>query len=250
VNFDLSLTSPLESGEAVRRAQRRLKENRFRAYYRGEVDGEYGVKTAAATKSAKYWLGFPKRNVNGRYTNKLHGILKGDPLPLTFRVRRAARIKAAMPTQREKALRLAKAELGTNENPAGTNRVKYSEWYGMIGAWCAMFVTWCYVQAGNKTTFEKGKRYAFVPFVVADARAGRNGLSTVSNPIPGDLVTYQFDSDSNADHIGIYEVGLGDGWFNAIEGNTSVTSQDDGGEVMRRKRHRSQVVEFIRVQAG
>ena len=45
-------------------------------------------------------------------------------------------------------LDIARAELGTTESPAGSNKVKYSTWYGLTGPWCVMFVMWCCNQAG------------------------------------------------------------------------------------------------------
>ena len=45
-------------------------------------------------------------------------------------------------------LDIARAELGTKESPAGSNKVKYSAWYGLTGPWCVMFVMWCCNQAG------------------------------------------------------------------------------------------------------
>ena len=113
-----------------------------------------------------------------------------------------------------------------------------------------MFVSWCYVKAGcSKDTFDPNdNRYAFVPFLVNAAEEGRHNFRVVSNPEPGDLVAYQFDSDSNEDHIGIFE-----GWstkgstFVAIEGNTSLSSDANGGQVMRRTRSKSLVARFIRV---
>ena len=49
------------------------------------------------------------------------------------------------------------------------------------------------------------------------------------------------------DHIGIVEADLGAGTFNAIEGNTSVGNDSDGGIVMRRLRYATQVNGFGRV---
>ena len=74
----------------------------------------------------------------------------------------------------ERTLRTALGEVGYQEG-AG-NRNKYGAWYGMDRqAWCAMFVTWCAEKHGSQS-FEQSQRYAYVPYVVADARAGRNGL--------------------------------------------------------------------------
>lgn len=143
---------------------------------------------------------------------------------------------------RTEVVRIAKGQVGITEHPAGSNKVKYSQWYGMIGPWCAMFVSWCYAQAG------KSFRYAYVPYVVTDARAGRNNLTTTSSPAAGDLACYQFGHEP--DHIGIFVrwTNKAAGEFEAVEGNTSKTSNDNGGAVMLRRRTRSQVVAFVKVK--
>ena len=47
-------------------------------------------------------------------------------------------------------LEAARGELGNTERPAGSNRTKYGEWYGLDGQpWCMMFVQWCFAQAGT-----------------------------------------------------------------------------------------------------
>ena len=44
-------------------------------------------------------------------------------------------------TTADKVLAIARAELGTKESPAGSNRVKDGIWFGMPGqSWCMMFV--------------------------------------------------------------------------------------------------------------
>lgn len=35
-------------------------------------------------------------------------------------------------------LDIARAELGTKESPAGSNKVKYSTWYGLTGPWLSL----------------------------------------------------------------------------------------------------------------
>src|SRR5262245_6931546 len=47
-------------------------------------------------------------------------------------------------TLRQGALQLALSELGVSESPPDSNQVKYTSWYGTVGPWCAMFVSWCY----------------------------------------------------------------------------------------------------------
>jgi|SRR5262245_1738071 len=151
-------------------------------------------------------------------------------------------------TLRQQALKKAISQIGVEESPPNSNRCKYTEWYGMVGPWCAMFCTWCYETSGNSPSFVKGSRYAYVPYIVADARAGRYGLKTVDDPIPGDLVCYDWQADTVFDHVGVFEkwlVGAGD--FNCIEGNTSYANDSNGGSVMRRVRNRAQKITFVRV---
>ena len=152
-------------------------------------------------------------------------------------------------TLRQMALERAIREIGITESPAGSNNNKYGQWYGVnYQPWCAIFVTWCYEMEGDSPSFVKGSRYAYCPYVVGDARAGRYGLQTTDDPIPGDLVVYDWSWDTVYDHIGIFERWTGSGTFDAIEGNTSYSSNSNGGEVMRRSRSRSgQGTVFVRV---
>jgi hypothetical protein len=151
-------------------------------------------------------------------------------------------------TLRQAALAKAKGEVGVAESPPHSNNVKYTDWYGMVGPWCAMFVTWCFEQAGNSPSFAKGSRYAYVPYIVGDARNGANGLKTTDDPIAGDLVCYDWAWDGEFDHVGIFDSWQGGSDFAALEGNTSPTNDSNGGEVMRRVRSRNgQDTVFVRV---
>jgi len=152
-------------------------------------------------------------------------------------------------TLRQKALKKAITQLGVKESPPNTNRVKYTDWYGMVGPWCAMFITWSFEAVGRSPSFMKGQKYAYVPYIVSDARNKRNGLITTDDPIAGDLVCFDWENDTNYDHIGIFEKWLpGSHEFYCIEGNTSVSNNSNGGEVMRRTRNRAQKIVFVRVK--
>jgi len=148
------------------------------------------------------------------------------------------------------ALNRAITQIGTKENPPDSNQCEYSNWYGMIGPWCAMFVTWSFETGGDSPSFAKGSYYAYVPYVVADARNKKRGLSTTDDPIPGDLVCFDWDWNGEYDHIGIFEKWVdGRTAFSCIEGNTSGSNNSNGGEVMRRTRYRnSQGTVFVRVK--
>jgi CHAP domain len=151
---------------------------------------------------------------------------------------------------REQALKAARSQLGYSESPAGSNQNKYGSWYGMNGVpWCAIFVSWCFETgtAGGSDSFAKGSYYSYVPYVVSDARNRRRGLSETYNPIPGDLVCYDWSWDGTFDHIGIFAGGTATS-FHAIEGNTSTSNQSNGGQVMDRSRSSADAdLVFVRV---
>lgn len=145
-------------------------------------------------------------------------------------------------------VRVAAAEVGVTESPANSNCVKYNDWYygrqvrGAAYPWCAAFVSWVLAQAGAG---HLAARSASCPAIKSDAQrrgtyhAGFDGIA------PGDLVLYQFDRDADPDHIGIVERVSGSSIV-AIEGNTSLTSNDNGGAVMRRTRSKGLIMGYVR----
>jgi peptidoglycan hydrolase-like protein with peptidoglycan-binding domain len=145
---------------------------------------------------------------------------------------------------------VALGEVGYQEQGGNDNR--YGAWYGMNHQpWCAMFVTWCAEQVGTQA-FVQGSRYAYCPYVVNDARAGRFGLSIVQpNKVQrGDIVLFDWGGDGVADHIGLVTAGPGNGnSFTTVEGNTSGSSngsQSNGDGVYQRTRYVSDVECFAR----
>jgi hypothetical protein len=153
-----------------------------------------------------------------------------------------------------RAVTIAGKELGVKEDPAGSNsgpRVREFQNVTNPGAsgfpWCASFVTWCMREAGWKVSFAS---QAYVPAWVAAAHTGRYPLMVVpaSEAIEGDVVTYDWNNDRIADHIGfVLTTPDESGNFRAREGNTSAGSNSNGGEVQDRDRHVSDVCCFIRV---
>jgi hypothetical protein len=252
VGRTLTLTSPLTQGTDVTFSQECLqgKHGPYVAFYKGALHGIYDEATAAAAKQAKYYLGFPLVSVDQSCGDTLRGLLQADPskLPEDYQVRRGYRLHPPAIHIRLRALATAVSQIGVKESPAGSNNVLYSRWYGIAGSpWCAAFVTWCFEQH-DSVAFVQGERYAYCPYVVADARAGRYGLSVVTTPIAGDLALYDWNKDGIADHIGIVEAGNASS-FHAVEGNTAVGNDSAGGEVMRRDRSGSDVQCFVRVNA-
>lgn len=137
-------------------------------------------------------------------------------------------------------LDIARAELGTKESPAGSNQVKYASWYGLPGQpWCVMFVMWVFSQAGTALP----TRTASCTLLMRAAQAA--GCWVTDGCRPGDVVIYDWGPDGIPDHCGIVEDVSG-GTITAIEGNTAVRNDSDGGEVMRRERKTSQILGAVR----
>jgi hypothetical protein len=245
----LRLTSPPMTGEDVKRAQYVMNNNVFEArYYQGDLDGVYGEVSAQGAYRAHYWLGFTLEDLNTlgkRYGEVLDNLLTGKtPLDKARTTLRNRRLNATPTTpMRVKAFRHFETHLGVKESPAGSNKCYASAWYGLVGPWCAMAVTEAYVVGGGSKAFVKGSRYAYVPFLEGDARAGRNNLTITLDPQQGDPVCFDWDNDGISDHVGLFDKWLvrSNGTFQTIEGNTSVSSNSNGGEVMRRERSLSEV---------
>lgn len=137
-------------------------------------------------------------------------------------------------------------EIGYKEIPAGSNKTKFGEWFGMNGtAWCGIFVSYIYAKAGaqlEKIGFSKG--YAGCPTAVAHFKETNQCVSK-ENVKPGDIVFYDWNKDGKYDHTGIFLKDNGNGTFDAIEGNTGVGNDSNGGEVMQRTRSYAIVEVFV-----
>lgn len=239
----LHLASPLMTGADVKALQKLLNED---GYGKGlDADGEYGPMTAQAVYRAQFWLGFPRPDqlAGRRFSDYLTGAAKPTP---EMRARVAARKKAAKEASfRKDAVKLAKSKVGTIETPV--NIQEFGKWYGMNGVpWCAIFVSWCFANSGSKS-FSRRSRWAYVPYVLNEAHAARNGLTITRAPVAGDLVLFDWDSDGVCDHIGIVEKPSP---LVTIEGNTSPTDNSNGGQVMRRTdRSASDIAAFVHVSS-
>ena len=138
-------------------------------------------------------------------------------------------------------LDLARAELGYRESPAGSNKTKYGAWYGLDGQpWCMMFLQWLFYQAGASS---------LLPVKTASCgtlmrAAQKAGLWVTGAYQPGDLVIYDFPGGAATDHCGIVESAADT--VTAIEGNTAVGNDSNGGMVMRRNRTLRLVVGAVR----
>lgn len=132
----------------------------------------------------------------------------------------------------------------------GNNSTMYGKWYGLDKQpWCAIFVSWCFNQAGL------GKSVAAqTPKGFASCDAGlkwfakRNKLVPVGEAQEGDIVFFQFDDDAQPDHVGIVTKNMKRiKTLKTVEGNTSDKgSQSNGGKVYAKKRSYSLVLGVAR----
>ena len=132
-------------------------------------------------------------------------------------------------------LDIARKEIGTTEDPPDSNKTKYGEWFGVPGAWCGMFVSWCYYMAGIDLPKIGWAKPGFASCQQA-VNYFRKAKKIVSAPKEGDIVFYDWTGDGRSDHTGIFVRRLSDTMFEAIEGNTSIANDSNGGKVMVRKR--------------
>ena len=204
----------------------RLKELSIEKIAQEVIDGKYGNGSIRKTNIEK--LGYKYDEVQA----KVNEILRNKKSNVNDNV--------------EKLLNIARKELGTKEYPENSNNVKYNTDYygrevsGSAYPWCCAFVWWVFKKAGMSKIFCDGKKTALCEYVRGHMK------NHTMTPQPGDLAIYQFDSDPQADHIGIVESVNADGSFVAIEGNTRVGNDSNGGEVMRRNRKKSSVICFVR----
>lgn len=149
---------------------------------------------------------------------------------------------------RSKIIEIAASQVGTKETPPNSNKTPYGQWYGFDGfAWCAMFVSWVYDQAGHPLGHiddDKGYR---------DCRSGYNYWKAkgelTSAPEKGDIVLFDWNGDGACDHTGIFNEWLdaNQTQFSSYEGNTAKGNDSDGGCVMlRTDRHRASVKAFVK----
>lgn len=139
-------------------------------------------------------------------------------------------MKELKPKTKESVLQIAEWQVGVMESPAGSNRVKYAEEYGLNGyAWCQMFVWWVFHEAG----FNLKKTSSCTELTNSYKNAGQWVTKDFK---PGDIAMFDFSGRKTiTQHSGIIVEVHGD-HIVTIEGNTGVGNDTNGGAVMRRER--------------
>jgi CHAP domain len=254
----LRLTTPHRKGPEVRDAQWLMQgHTRFgpelAPYKDGPLDSDYGLMTANATASTKFWVGYPLAACDRVFGQTLYEYIRPTrwrPLPADYRDRRAKRLAAAHKTIGEKALEEAVRFLGVKESPWGSNRQQFGVEYGMNGEpWCAIFVSCMFRHVGYVTPSGAWRfRYSYVPAIWDDAVNGRNGLRRVWTPKPGDLACYDLRGEQLA-HVAFVRTAPAGGRFTDLGGNTGPADISNGGEVASQSRSLDLVHGWVRVGA-
>ena len=141
----------------------------------------------------------------------------------------------------EKILEIARSQIGTRESPANSDNVKYNTaYYGREVSgkypWCAVFVWWVFREAGASDLYYGGDKTAYCPTLMSFHKK-----QAVTDYRPGDIVFFNFSGRSSAGHVGICESWDGT-YITTIDGNTGSASEDNGGAVLRRRRHKKFIV--------
>lgn len=142
-----------------------------------------------------------------------------------------------------KLIAKARSQIGVKESPAGSNRCKYCDAYGVTTAWCVIFIWWCFLQIGASKLLYDGKKVASCSVLMGWAKS--NKLWITKGYKPSDLLLYDWNGDGKPEHIGIC-VAVSGSTLTAIEGNIAVGNDSNGGQVMERTRKVSQVLGAVR----
>ena len=135
-------------------------------------------------------------------------------------------------TEIDRLVYAAEAQIGTAEDPPGSNNIKYNTAYyshavsGDAYPWCMVFVWWVFRDADLSELFYGGGKTASCTALMHWAQ--QQGRWVTGDYRRGDVLLYQLDGDAYMDHAGIC-VEVRDGRVVAVEGNT-------GDEVRRVER--------------
>jgi hypothetical protein len=151
----LGLTNPHVTGPDVKQAQQLLTTNPYGNFQPGAIDGEFGPATAAATKEAKWELGFPEKACTTTFGPGIEGLLSGKPLPPSYAARRKQRLQQVTGGAGLRAKIVQLARWGIQNEP----QIHYQQLRPVDGMTqpkklplytdCSGFSTLCYKWAGS-----------------------------------------------------------------------------------------------------
>ena len=135
----------------------------------------------------------------------------------------------------EDIVKKALGEVGITELPPDSNNVKYNTaFYGKAVSgsnypWCCAFVWWVFSQFSPCLVKKTATCTTLGEWFKANGK-------WFSSPQVGDVVFFKFKTNNRwTNHVGIV-TGIKGSAIETIEGNTSLSNQDNGGAVMQRTR--------------
>ena len=150
----------------------------------------------------------------------------------------------------DKVVAIALKEVGYAEKP--NNDTKYGKWYGLNNQpWCAMFVSWCFNQAGLTALIAQSpKGYAGCESFEAWAKA-KKLIVPPSTVQAGDILLFDFAKAGKSIHTGIATGGIDPHTHlvPTVEGNTAgnaTGSQANGDGVYIKQRALSTIRAVVR----
>lgn len=149
---------------------------------------------------------------------------------------------------RETTIRIARGEVGTQEDPLGSNTgPRVNEYIRSVGLkppvfWCACFLYWCVDHAAN----ELGVTNPLPRTGSCDAilEWARRGGHLCNDPQPGDFFLHMA-SENDATHIGMVVKDNGS-TIETIEGNSNAGGSNNGIEVAARPARPKAKLKFVR----
>jgi CHAP domain len=192
-----------------------------------------------------------KLNTEGRRVISIKGFNQRaeviDFMDIHLDIEPQATTKTSEKNLTEKVLDLARSQIGYTEKPINSNHTKYNEWYygkPLSAPWCAIFTSWLFAQSGKTLAWQNDRGFAYCPYGVKRAKELNIWFTS---PKVGDLVFFDWGRDGISDHIGVVETLNQDGSITTIEGNTSLSNDSNGGQVMRRTRYKNQIMGYARI---
>lgn len=160
--------------------------------------------------------------------------------------------------KRALVLKIAQSKVGIKENPPGSNNVIFNTLFygrpvhdgdkpGASYAWCFTAVSEIFQEAKLPLPGIQYRRgFAGVPFAMQHLKQWATEVS-FENAQPGDLIIYDWNQDNRPDHIGFLKTkDLKLKTIQALEGNTAIGNDSNGGEFMDRPRKVFGGMRFVR----
>lgn len=148
-------------------------------------------------------------------------------------------------------IKKAESYVGVKEAPRNSNNVIFNTDYygrpvsGPAYPWCCAFVWDIFRMCGASALF--GPKTAGCAYFEEHTPCKRVEKTEGQ---PGDIVTFDWGHDGHPDHIGIIKSRAGAGVYKTIEGNTSISNNSNGGQVMIRTRSISSIHAVFRPSYG